>query len=111
VNYHGLGVRFRRDFGGLTRNNELHMDGVVFKDNFPQQMGSRPKSVTFIGSLDETWPVERAGVTFHQTQNHALYVLDDFFPFMSLGPTNEAPLSLVKGNAIEESYTVTVFDV
>jgi len=111
VNYHGLGLRFRRDFGGLTRNNELRTDDVVFKDRFPQQMGSRPKSVTFIGSLDETWPVERAGVSFHQTQENALYVQDDVFPFMSLGPTNDAPLILAKGNAIEESYTVTVFDV
>jgi hypothetical protein len=111
VNYHGLGIRLRRDFGGLTRNHELRVDGVSFRENFQQQMGSRPHEVTFIGSIDETWPVERAGVTFQQQQNHALYVMEEPFPFMALGPTNLAPLNLEAGQTIEESFAVTVFDV
>jgi hypothetical protein len=111
VNYHGLGIRFRRDFGGMTRNHELRVDGAVFKEKFQQQMGARPKEVTFIGSLDETWPVERAGVTFQQRQDNTLYIMEDYIPFMGLGPTNRAPLKLAAGKTIEESYTVTVFDV
>lgn len=110
VNYHGLGIRFRRDFGGMTRNHELHVDGAVFKDHFQQQMGARPKEVTFIGSIDETWPVERAGVTFRQRQDHTLYVMEDYIPFMGLGPTNRAPLRLDAGAVIEECYEIHVFD-
>jgi hypothetical protein len=113
VNYHGLGLRFRRDFGGMTRGNELHVDGEVFKEKFQQQMGARPKQVTFIGSLDETWPVERAGVTFRQAdgQDNTLYIMEDYIPFMGLGPTNRAPLHLAAGQQIKENYEISVFDV
>lgn len=113
VNYHGLGIRFRRDFGGMTRNHELRVDGAVFKEKFQQQMGARPREVTFIGSLDETWPVERAGVTFQQAtgQDNTLYIMEDYIPFMGLGPTNRASMKLAAGQTIEESYTVIVFDV
>lgn len=113
VNYHGLGVRLRRDFGGMTRNHELHLDGAVHREKFQSQMGARPRSVAFIGSIDETWPVERAGVRFEQPagQDNTLYVMEDYIPFMGLGPTNRAPLRLAAGGVIEESYTVTVFDV
>jgi hypothetical protein len=113
VNYHGLGIRFRRDFGGMTRNHELNVDGAVFRDHFQQQMGVRPRSVTFVGSLDETWPVERAGVTFTQAphQDNALYVMEDYIPFMALGPTNRAPMTIPKGGVILERYTVKVFDL
>lgn len=113
VNYHGLGVRLRRDFGGMTRNHELHLDGAGFREKFQSQMGARPRSVAFIGSIDETWPVERAGVRFEQSveQGNALYVMEDYIPFMALGPTNLAPLRLTAGEVIMESYTVTVFDI
>lgn len=113
VNYHGLGIRFRRDFGGMTRNHELRVDDLVTTEKFQQHMGARPKSVTFIGSLDETWPVERAGVTFQQAsgQDNTLYIMEDYIPFMGLGPTNRAPLKLPAGGIIKEGYTVTVFDV
>jgi hypothetical protein len=113
VNYHGLGIRFRRDFGGMTRNHELHVDGMVLRERFQSQMGLRPRKVTFIGSLDETWPVERAGVTFEQDsgQENTLYVMEDYIPFMALGPTNRAALRVASGGVIAESYTVTVFDL
>ena len=111
VNYHGLGIRLRRDFGGMTRNHELHVDGEVFKENFQQQMGARPKEVSFIGSIDETWPVERAGVTFEQKQDNTLYVMEDYIPFMGLGPTNRSPIELSAGEIIAESYTISVFDL
>jgi hypothetical protein len=111
VNYHGLGIRLRRDFGGLTGNNELRLNGERFTGRFEEQMGAQPTEVTFVGSIDETWPVERAAVTFRQDQGNALYVLSEIFPFMSLGPTNLAPLDLAPGQSIEESYTVTVSDI
>lgn len=113
VNYHGLGVRLRRDFGGMTRNHELHIDGEVARERFQSRMGARPCSVAFIGSLDETWPVERAGVRFEQPagQQNALYVMEDYIPFMALGPTNDAPRRLKADDVLEERYTVTVFDV
>lgn len=113
VNYHGLGIRFRRDFGGMTRNHELHLDGEIHREKFQSQMGERPRSVAFIGSIDETWPVERAGVRFEQPagQDHTLYVMEDYIPFMGLGPTNRAPLRLQAGEKLAESYTVTVFDL
>jgi hypothetical protein len=89
------------------------VDGAVFKEKFQQQMGARPKEVTFIGSLDETWPVERAGVTFQQAtgQDNTLYIMEDYIPFMGLGPTNRAPMKLAAGQTIKEAYAVTVFDV
>jgi len=111
VNYHGLGIRFRRDFGGMTRGHELRVDGAVLRERFQEQMGARPKEVTFVGSLDETWPVERAGVTLRQGQDHTLYVMEDYIPFMGLGPTNRAPMRLPSGGLISESYTVIVFDI
>lgn len=74
-------------------------------------MGHRPKEVTYIGSIDETWPVEKAGVSFRQETNHALYVLDEPFGFMALGPTNAGPLELSEAEILKDSFTIRVFDV
>lgn len=111
VNYHGLGIRFRRDMGGLTRGNKLILDGNEVDKDFMDHMGECPNEVTYIGNLDETWPVERAGVTFKQNQNNALYICSDVFPFMALGPSNARPRKLFAGKRLSEEYTITVCDV
>ncbi len=111
TNYHGLGIRLRRDMGGLTRGNQLVLDGVVHDGDFTTYMGSIPRVVSFAGRLDGTFPVESACVTFGQDQKNALYVCNDVFPFMALGPTNASGMQLRAGDRIEESYTVLVADV
>ena len=111
VNYHGLGIRLRRDFGGGTRNNVLVLDGERYTGDFADRMGETPRTVEFIGSLDETRPVRRAGVRFKQAGTYDLFVMSDNFAFMTLGPTNRKPLTLERGEAIRESFVVTVFDV
>jgi hypothetical protein len=74
-------------------------------------MGRRPKEVTYIGSIDETWPVEQAGVSLRQETEHALYVLDAPFAFIALGPTNAGPLDLREAEILKDSFTIRVFDV
>ena len=108
VNYHGLGLRFRREFG-CTRGNELRLDDTP--TSFPAGMGSSPQAATFRGSIDGTWPVERAGVTITQNQRHALFVLETPFAFMSFGPSNLSAIDVRQGERLVEEYTVTVFDV
>ena len=108
INYHGLGLRLCRAFGGGTGNNKLVLDGVetAFKDG----MGSAPRQAVFTGSFDGNWPVERASVRFEQRQNNTLYVLSEPFAFLSMGPSNAAPLDWKKGAVIEEAYSVLIAD-
>jgi hypothetical protein len=108
VNYHGLGIRFRRDFG-CTGGNSLLLDGT--ETSFENGMGQSPRQVEFHGSLDGFAPVRQAAVRIRQEQNNALFVLAAPFAFVSLGPTNLAPLHLPKGGKIAERYVVTVFDL
>lgn len=108
VNYHGLGIRLRRDFG-CTGGSALLLDGA--ETSFPQGMGNVPCEVEFHGSLDGFWPVRRAGIRIRQDQTNALFALATPFAFMSLGPSNLAPLRLAKGGRIFERYVVTVFDL
>jgi hypothetical protein len=107
VNYHGLGLRFRRDFG-CTRGNDLRLDGAPTP--FAAGMGATPRQATFRGSIDGTWPVARAGVSITQDQQHALFVLETPFAFMSLGPSNLSAIDVRKGETLREHYTITVFD-
>ena len=117
VNYHGLGIRFRREFGGGTSNNALALDGEAPHWNrwpryeFTSRMGAQPQSVRFIGSLDG-YPMEQASVTFIQPegQNHALYIFESGFAFMSLGPSNLAPVTVRVGEKLTCRYTIRVAD-
>lgn len=111
VNYHGLGMRFRRDFGGATRNNRLELDGEVYTDDFSHRMGVVSRRVAYIGSLDETRPVRQAGLAMEQEGSYGVHVQSLTFPFLTLGPTNLAPLSMEEGQTLSESFIVTVFDV
>ena len=111
TNYHGLGIRLRRDFGGQTGGNRLVLDGAPLDAaDFTAAMGRAPREVTYTGSLDETWPVERASVTFRQAGRNALFVLNQQFAFMALGPSNAAPLAVTRGQTIDERYEVVVAD-
>lgn len=108
VNYHGLGARLRRDFG-CTGGNQLLLDGV--QTPFSDGLGATPNEVTFEGSIDGIWPVPKAGITIWQSQRNALFVTENPFAYISLGPSNLKPLSLNKGETIVERYAITVFDL
>jgi hypothetical protein len=108
VNYHGLGLRLRRDFG-CTGGNALLLDGTNVP--FPAGMGAVPVECEFHGSLDGTWPVKRAGVRIRQDQQYGLFILETPFAFLSLGPSNLGPRALGRGDQLSESYLVTVFDL
>jgi hypothetical protein len=96
--------------GGATRGTELLLDGKATTGLPIEHMGRLATEVTYIGSIDETWPVEQAGVSLRQETDHALYVLDAPFPFMALGPTNAGPLELDNSESIKDSFTIRVFD-
>lgn len=108
VNYHGLGLRLRRDFG-CTGGNAVLLDGVVV--SFLDAMGATPVECAFHGSLDGTWPVQRAGVRMRQRQRNGLFVLESPFAFLSMGPSNLGPHRLSARETLTESYEVDVFDL
>jgi hypothetical protein len=108
VNYHGLGIRFVRDFG-CTGGNVVKLDGT--EGPVAAALGATPREVTFIGRLDGRWPVERAGVSIAQAQENALFVMETPFAYMSLGPSNSSPRELAAGEVLSEAYVVRVFDV
>jgi hypothetical protein len=107
VNYHGLGLRFRREFG-CTGGNLLIVDGKEL--DFQRGMGLTPQEVTFAGSIDGTWPVARSAVAISQSQSGGLFVMEAPFAFVGLGPSNLRPLELEKGQTIAETYKIRVFD-
>jgi methane monooxygenase PmoA-like len=107
VNYHGLGLRLRRDFG-CTGGNILLLDGEPVQ--FSEGLGAQPKKATFIGSIDDTSPVEKAGVQFTGGLTSALFVLESPFAFISFGPTVLGGMKLGCGQSLKTTYTVSVFD-
>jgi len=118
INYHGLGLRLCREFGGDTRNNALQLDDGPVQWNrnakpfdFATAMGATPARVTFTGHIDGTWPVPRIGVTMTQEQKNALFIFDTPFAFLALGPSNLAERPIAAGAVLHERYTVTVEDL
>lgn len=117
VNYHGLGLRLRREFGGGTRNNALQLDDGPLQWNrggkpvdFTRAMGVAPTRVTFVGTLDGIWPLERVAVAMAQEQRNGLFIMESPFAFMALGPSNLAERPLAAGETIVERYTITIAD-
>ncbi len=117
VNYHGLGLRFRREFGGGTRNNALQLDDGPEQWNkgasrleFSSVMGATPRRVTFIGCIDGFSPAPQVAVTLSQQQGNGLFVMETPFAFLALGPSNLAERPLRDGESLAERYTVTVTD-
>ncbi len=118
TNYHGLGLRLRRDFGGGTANNALQLDDAPVRWNhgsrpfdFTSAMGATPARVTFIGAIDGAWPTPRVAVTVAQEQQNALFVMADPFAFLALGPSNLGERALSAGESLHERYTIVVADV
>lgn len=118
INYHGLGLRFRRDFGGGTRNNALQLDSGPVRWNrnaspfdVTTAMGATPRTVTFIGSIDGSWPVAQVAVSLAQQQENGLFIMEVPFAFLALGPSNLGEVPLQAGDTLHEHYTVTVADV
>jgi hypothetical protein len=108
VNYHGLGLRFVRDFS-YQDACRLEVDGVATP--FADGMGMAPRTVVVQGKLDGAWPPPEVAVRIVQAQENAMYVCDQPFAFVGLGPSNQAPLVLQQGDVLREQYTVTVADV
>ena len=108
VNYHGLGLRLRREFSGEIAKVQMKLDGrpVVVSGAH----GEIPTSVEFGGAVDGYWPIRYAGVRVAQQQSNSLFIMKDPFAYIALGPSNDRQRSLKRGETIEEDYTITVFD-
>jgi hypothetical protein len=108
VNYHGLGLRFSRDFAG-TGGDELLLDGkpVSIRD----ALGEQPDEVQFLGSLASTMPVKKAGVSLSAQPRTGLFVMREPFAFVSLGPTVLGGYDLRAGQYIRNAYLIKVFDL
>jgi hypothetical protein len=108
VNYHGLGLRFSRDFvcGG---NKELRLDGRLI--SFLDALGEQPDEVQFVVSMDGTTPPKRAGVILSAQPKTGLFIMDEPFAFLSLGPTVLSGYDLKAGQHIRNEYLIKVFDL
>lgn len=107
VNYDGFGFRMRRDFSG-TGGNQLVLDGR--DTSFADALGTTPAKLEFTGSIDETLPVRRISLTLEQTRGGALFTVENPFAWVSVGPSNAAPVRWARGQVWEETYTFTVAD-
>jgi Methane oxygenase PmoA len=107
VNYHGLGLRLTREFA-CTGGNRLLLDGQPL--SFQEGMGRSPQEATFLGCFDGQWPPACASVTFRQKGRNGLYVRENPFAFLSMGPSNLSPVRLCSGSSLIEAYTVSVQD-
>lgn len=108
VNYHGLGLRLPREFGGAIANVELRLEGS--RSGVAEAHGTAPHSIEYRGAVDGYWPVRFAGVRFRQRQPNTLFIMKDPFAYIALGPSNDQPRTLKRGEILEEDYTVDVFD-
>ncbi|HEX6682734.1 MAG TPA: DUF6807 family protein [Candidatus Limnocylindrales bacterium] len=109
INYHGLGVRFRREFGGgVFGGTTLYVDGR--ETSFDDALGVVPQEVTFVGTIDGWASPPTAGLTIRQREPNALFAMKDPFPLVCLGPTNAGPLSLKEGQVLISDYDLSVFD-
>ncbi|MBO6756450.1 MAG: PmoA family protein [Roseibium sp.] len=108
INYHGLGIRFRREFGSVFRGTHLFLDGV--ETDFSEGLGQRPHEIAFIGTLDGFDSPPKAGVRVRQMRTDALFATKDPFPLVCLGPTNAGPLDLKTGDTLRCDYELAVFD-
>lgn len=108
INYHGLGVRFRREFGCVFRGTTLYVDGR--ETPFDEALGMVPREVTFVGTIDGSQSPPSAGLTIRQRQCFALFAIKDPFPLVCLGPSNDGPLRLPRGQTLDNEYDLRVFD-
>jgi len=115
INYHGLGIRLRRDMGGGTGGYDLKLDGQPFSESdFTKAMGWVGQSATYTGCIDGTLPVERASVTLAQDhperQAHGFYAHSTAMQWLSFGPSWRGPVDLKAQDTINETYHITAAD-
>jgi hypothetical protein len=108
VNYHGLGLRLPREFGGGMARPRVAADSAA--TDIMAALGTTPRELEYVSAADGYWPIRHAGVRFTQGQDNGLFIMKDPFAYISLGPSNLAPLELKRGATIEERYGVEVFD-
>ncbi|WP_421725759.1 DUF6807 family protein [Bauldia sp.] len=108
INYHGLGVRFRRDFGCVFRGTTLYVDGHEM--SFADALGMVPQAVTFRGTIDGFAEPPTAGLTIRQRQPYALFAVSEPFPLVCLGPSNAGEIRLAAGDVLDNVYEFDVFD-
>lgn len=108
VNYHGLGLRFPRDFGG-TGGNTLRVNGDTMHQ-VADALGAAPRSLEWVGTFDP-WPGTKAALSIQQAGNDTLFVLERPFAYLALGPSNISAVPLRQGDVIENTYTIRVRDI
>jgi hypothetical protein len=108
VNYHGLGLRLPREFGGEMAKPRVRVDGV--EASIAEAHGRVPRTIEFVSAADGYWPVRFGGVCFTQSQSNALFIMKEPFAYVALGPSNLAPRVIKRGETIEEDYAIEVFD-
>jgi hypothetical protein len=109
VNYQGLSLRLTRDFALGSR--------LLVEDErvpFVEASGLAPQRVRLEGRLDPhypAWPGPPVAIEIESDQGHGLFALNQPFPYLALGPSNLAPLSVTGGDVLVAQYLVTVVDL
>ncbi|ODT75972.1 MAG: hypothetical protein ABS76_32675 [Pelagibacterium sp. SCN 64-44] len=109
INYHGLGLRFPRSFGGMKSSSRVLLDGQPA--DYAEAMGAAAEAVTIIGAYDGSWPPPESGVRMRQFQPGTPFVTRDPFAYLSMGPSNAGPRTVAAHDIIDETYEVEVFDL
>lgn len=109
INYHGLGIRFPRSFGGMSGGTTWTADGIPKR---PQTInGTHPMQTKISDLLDGDFPPPRVTITVTQpVSTHAVFAVRDPFSYFSIGPTVESTLTLTAGDTLSETYTIDVAD-
>lgn len=108
INYHGIGLRLPREFGGAMAKPMMMLDGR--ETSVAEAHGKVPESIEYRAAADGYWPVRYGGVRFRQQQPNTLFIIKDPFAYIALGPSNVAPRELRSGESIDERYAIDVFD-
>jgi len=108
INYHGLGIRFRRDFGPVFSGTQIFLNAEEV--DFAEALGSKPAKTAIVGKLDGYSEPRRAGLSISQHQDHVLFACKEPFPMVCLGPSNGEPLSVGKGETLVSSFALCPFD-
>ncbi len=110
INYHGLGLRFSRDFAHPTPKRQAFVDG--HPSSVEDAHGSKPRSVSLESPIDGHYVPPIVRVTMEQIDTrHAAFLLAGDFAYLSMGPSNWENIDLAAGSNFTESFTVTIEDL
>jgi hypothetical protein len=109
INYHGLGLRFPRSFGGMRTSSRVEVDD--HPTEYADAMGAEASTVTVMGAFDGVWPPPQSGVRMRQFQPGTPFVVRDPFAYLSMGPSNAEPKEMAAGDVIDETYEIEIFDL